>query len=155
MLRFRSLIVLSFFSLFTLFSCGGENSKSTARSIKLKKEITSKNENSTSCLGITCLSSIDWKLYLQGKSFPDRVKLMINQDVVINECLGKQKYHVSRGLNPQMIYLDLYKVPSTQKVLIEVVDLGADCMSESTFLKDEFEYEVSKKNEYFELMINL
>lgn len=154
-IKFRPLIVLSFFSLFTLFSCGSENSNKKAPSGAQKKDSVTKVDEEYSCEGITCLSTIDWKLYLRGKELPKNVKLIIDDQVILNECLGKQKYSISRGLSPQVIYLDQFVVPKKDKVEVEIWDLGEFCEEESSFLKNEFSFEVKKLNTFYELVIEL
>lgn len=129
--------------LLTLVSCGNDN-KSSSR------------QKQDACGEVDCLSSVNWKIVLQGKTFPDKSRVDINGTTVLNECVSKQKYAIDRSAEPQQLYLENFYVPKRGEVKINVVDLGNDCHSESTFLSDDnVEFEVSKEAGVSEIVINL
>ncbi len=120
--------------IFTLISCSQNDDRSSSRSSKTLQEARSVTPL---CDGEECPSIIDWKIYLQGKSFPSKVRLEIDEKIVLDECLSKQRFSIKRFVTPQVAYLDNYSLPSTEKLKIKVVDLGESCDSEETFIYDE------------------
>lgn len=129
--------------LLTLVSCGNDSNSSS----KQKQD---------ACGEVDCLSSVNWKILLQGKSFPDKARVDINGTTVLNECVSKQKYSIDRSAEPQQLYLENFYVPKRGDVKINVVDLGSDCHSESSFLSDDdVEFEVTKAAGVSEILINL
>lgn len=128
--------------LLTLVSCGNHKSSS--------------HHKADVCGEVDCLSSVNWKILLQGKTFPDKTRLDINGTTVLNECVSKQKYSIDRKAEPQQILLENFYVPKRGDLKINVVDLGRDCHSESTFLQDDnVEFEVTKDAGASEIVINL
>src|SRR5690554_2042047 len=109
-------------------SCGGKDSSSSS-SPKQKKGV----ELNTVCDRLECLSTVDWRLILQGQNFPEKTKLIIDNETVLDECLGKQQYSVNRSTAPMSIRLDNYKVPRGP-INIKIVDQGWDCRQHTTFL---------------------
>lgn len=145
-MEFRKTLNLAVVSglLLTLASCGN-NDKSKSGS-----------EMNPVCSEIDCLSSINWKIQLQGKSFPDKARVDINGTTVLNECVSKQKYSINRDSSPQSLYLENYYIPKRGELKIDVVDMGNDCHSESSFISDDnVEFELTKEMEVSELLINL
>lgn len=129
--------------LLTLVSCGNNDKSSSRR----QNEV---------CGEVDCLSSVNWKIQLQGKAFPDKARLDINGTTVLNECVSKQKYSIDRAAEPQNIVLENFYVPKRGELKINVVDLGSDCGSESTFISDDnVEFEVTKDAGVSEILINL
>lgn len=129
--------------LLTLVSCG-------------EKSSSHKKQAETCGDGISCLSSINWKIQLQGKSFPDKARVDINGTTVLNECVSKQKYSIDRSAEPQNLYLENFYVPKRGELKINVIDLGHDCASESTLISDDnVEFEVTKATDVSEILINL
>lgn len=129
--------------LLTLVSCGNDN-KSKSRS------------ELNTCGEIDCLSSVNWKILLQGRSFPEKSRVDINGTTVLNECVSKQKYAIDRAAEPETLYLENYLVPKRGELKIDVVDLGSDCASESSFISnDNVDFEVSKTLDVTEVVINL
>lgn len=129
--------------LLTLVSCGN-NDKSSSR------------RGNDVCGEVDCLSSVDWKIQLQGKAFPDKTRLDINGTTVLNECVSKQKYQIDRYAEPQNVILENFYVPKRGDLKINVVDLGSDCNSESTFISDNnVEFEVDKSSGTGQILINL
>lgn len=134
-----SLLSLSAALLLTV-SCGGKESSSSTK--KEKKGV----ELNTVCDRLECLTNIDWKLILQGQNFPEKTKLIIDGETVLDECLGKQQYSVSRNSAPMSISLDHFKVP-TGPINIKIVDQGWDCRQHTTFLdKRGASYTLEKSN---------
>ncbi len=130
--------------LFTLASCGNKDkSKSTPQADSL-------------CAEIDCLSAINWKIQLQGKSFPDKSRVDINGTTVLNECVSKQKYSINRDASPQILYLENFYIPKRGDLKINVIDMGPDCHTESSFLTDDnVEFELTKDLGISEIVINL
>lgn len=131
--------------LLTLVSCGSDNGGSS-----------SKKQTPKGCSEIDCLSSINWKIVLQGRSFPDKSRVDINGTTVLNECVSKQKYVIDRQAEPQHLYLDNFYVPKRGQLKIDVLDLGSDCSYESSFISnDKVDFEVTKSAGLSEILINL
>lgn len=128
--------------LLTLASCGN-NDKS------------SKGQGPQACSEIDCLSSVNWKINLQGRTFPDKSRVDINGTTVINECVSKQKFSIDRTSEPQSISLESYYVPKRGELKIDVIDLG-HCDTESTFISDDkVNFDVVKGADVTEILINL
>jgi hypothetical protein len=98
--------------LLTLVSCGKDHKSSSRREVN------------TLCEGVNCLSSVNWKIQLPGRSFPERGSAVveINGTTVLNECVAKQKYVIDRSADPEMLYLENYSVPKRGEVAIKVGD---------------------------------
>lgn len=129
--------------LLTLVSCGNDSSSS-------RKQAEECGD------GISCLSSVNWKIQLQGKAFPDKARVDINGTTVLNECVSKQKYSIDRAAEPQNLLLENFYVPKRGELKINVVDLGNNCDAESTLISDDnVEFEVTKTSGVSEILINL
>src|SRR5690606_1391294 len=102
--------------LLTLASCGGKDSSSSPK----QNQVT----------GLDGLTSVNWKIQLQGKSFPDEARIDINGTTVLNSCVPKQKYEINYNSEPQHLYLENYLVPSNEEVEVTVADLG-NCDSDN------------------------
>ena len=76
--------------LLTLVSCG-ENKKNSSR-----------NEINPICTE-NCSNTMDWKISLPGRSFPVKSRVVINDAVVLDECLHKQKYAIDRQSSPESL----------------------------------------------------
>lgn len=141
----KSFIFLLASGLFlSLASCGKHN-----------KSRGSHKEVNPVCSEINCLSSINWKVQLQGRTFPDKARVDINGTTVLNECVSKQRYTIDRYSEPQSLYLESYFVPKRGELKIQVMDLG-NCDSESTFISDDnVDFEVVKSVEVNEILVNL
>jgi len=126
--------------LLTLASCGGNKSSDK------------KAQSNPICIGVECLSSVNWRIQLPGKSFPNKTRIDVEGTTVLNECVSKQKYYIDRYSNPQMIYLDNYYAPTTDTVKIDVYDLG-HCDSETKIISDSLNYEINKRDQ--EIIISL
>lgn len=130
--------------LLAFVSCGSDN-----------KSSSSAQDNSI-CSEVDCLSSINWKIQLQGRAFPDKARVDVNGTTVLNECVSKQKYSIDRSAEPQNLMLENFYVPKRGEVKINVVDLGSDCDSESSFIaNDNVDFEVNKGVAGSEILINL
>ena len=126
--------------LLTLASCGG-NSSSSKRAPAVDPLVT----------------SADWKIVLEGRSFPEKSMVAVDDEIVVNECADKQSYFINRESNPQALPLPGYKVPQKSTVKIEVTDMG-DCSgtSESSFLSNpKTDYEMTKDGAHAEILIRL
>lgn len=131
--------------LLTFVSCGNKDDKSK-----------STPSVDAVCAEVDCLSSINWKILLQGRSFPEKSRVDVNGTTVLNECVSKQKYSINRSAEPQSLTLENFYVPKRGDVKISVVDLGSGCDSESYFISnDNVDFEVSKDNDVSEIVINL
>lgn len=130
--------------LLTLASCGNDSKSKSHRSLN------------PICAEIDCLSSVNWKIQLQGRSFPQKSRVDINGTTVLNECVSKQRYFIDRHSSPEALYLENYIVPKRGALKIDVVDMGYDCESESTFISnDKVDFEVNKTSGQTEILINL
>lgn len=130
--------------LLTLASCGNDNKSS------------SRKEANPICSEVDCMSSVNWKIVLQGRAFPDKSRVDINGTTVLNECVSKQKYSIDRSAEPQQLYLENFYVPKRGELKIDVIDMGSDCDNESSFISDSnVNFEVSKTGEVSEIHINL
>ena len=132
-------LVLAGSLLFTLVSCGNDN-----KSSKASPQIEPLMDDSA-----------NWKILLQGRSFPDNSRVDINGVTVINECKTKQKYSIDRTTEPQSILLENYFVPKEGEVKINVADLG-NCDSSTTFISnDNVDFDMVKGATALEVHINL
>lgn len=135
---------LSIISLLSLASCG---EKSVSRSSKEANPI---------CTEIDCLSSATWKVSLQGRSFPEKAKVVINNETILNECLMKQKYSVDRSTSPESLKLESFFIPKRGELSIAIYDLGLDCNQESEFISEkDVQFDAVKTVEGQEILINL
>jgi hypothetical protein len=121
-----------------------------------KEKSSNNSELNPVCTTINCLSSVTWKLQLQGNVFPAKARLDINGETVLDECYSKQLYKIDRDSAPQSITLHGFFVPKEGQVRIRVVDRGYGCKDESTFLYHEnVPFEVVKGAFGSEILINL
>ena len=135
---------LSIISLFGLISCGPD---SVSRSSK---------EANPVCSEIDCLSTATWKMTLQGRSFPDKTKLVINNETILNECLMKQKYSVDRSTSPESIKLESFFIPKRGELSIAIFDMGSDCTQDSEFISEkDVQFDAVKTAEGQEILINI
>lgn len=139
-----SLVVASSL-LLTLASCGnGHKSKSSKAAV------------SPVCSEINCLSSVNWKISLPGRLFPDKSRVDINGTTILNECVSKQRYNIERSAETQYLYLESFFIPKRGELKIDVVDLGVDCNSEASFISNnDVQFEVIKSSGTTEIAINL
>ncbi len=129
-------VVASGALLLTLVSCGDHSSSSKNRQPAVDQLITSAN----------------WKILLEGRSFPEKSMISVNDEVVVNECADKQTYFIDRETNPQSLTMNDYKVPNTAAVKIEVTD----CDAETAFLPAaEVPFEITKNGSHAEIVIHL
>lgn len=130
--------------LLLLISCGDN--------VKVKN---SKESNSV-CSSSDCDLIYNWKLTLHGKSFPDKTKIIINNQIVLNECFNKQKYSINRGSYPETLYLEHFIAPKRGELSVKVYDLGVDCSEENEFLSNQdVPFEELKTSQGHEILINL
>ena len=123
----KNLNLIMLTGLVVLASCGNKDDKKSS----------STQELNTICEDISCVSSVNWKIMLPGRSFPEKTRLDINGTTVLNECVSKQNYFVDRMAEPQTITLDGYYVPKQGELKIDVIDLGSDCSSYSKFISND------------------
>jgi len=109
---FLTLFLMTFL---TLTGCGEE-----------KKKVTQKELNPI-CSEADCSLTSTWKIFMTGKSFPVKTRLDMNGVTVLDECAGKQKYHVSRGQETEMILLDYFYLPLDQKISVDLFHRGESC----------------------------
>ena len=127
--------------LLTLVSCGGNDSSSSKRSPAIDPLVT----------------SADWKIVLEGRSFPAKSMISVNDEVVVNECADKQSYFINRESQPETLPMPNYKVPMAATVKVEVTDLG-DCSgtNESSFVPaSDVNYEMTKDGAHAEVIVRL
>lgn len=99
------------------------------------------------------VATVDWKISLQGRSFPDHSRVDVDGVTVLDECVGKQKYQIDRRSAPQSLTLTSYPAPAKSTVKIVITDLGDDCSSYSTFFSDDaVEFESPKEHQ---ILINI
>lgn len=126
---FSSLLLLS-------VSCGSDNDSKSAPQAE-----------------VSPITSVDWKIFLQGRAFPDHSRVIVNGETVLDECVGKQRYQIDRNVAPQSLTLDDYKAPTSNTVRIEITDLGSDCNSPSDFFPaEDVGYDAGRDGE---IVINL
>ena len=129
--------------LFTLASCGGDSKGSSSRKPAIDQLVT----------------SADWKILLEGKSFPNKAMVSVNDEVVVNECADKQSYFINRESNPQVLPMANYLVPTGTTVKIAVSDLGDDCGSDtddSQFIPAaDMNFEMTKDGAHAEVTVRL
>jgi hypothetical protein len=128
--------------LLSLVSCGKKDSSSSNDRQEQKDTIT----------------SINWKIYLQGRSFP-KARVEINNALLLDECLGKQQYTIDRLSDPQSIALIDYFVPREGALKIVITDLGNECESVSDdsvfFAQDNVPFDFLKIGRSTEVLVNL
>jgi len=145
----KSKTALLSLTLLTLIACGKDDKSSSSSALAPQMEVNP-------VCAVTCQSTIDWKIRLQGQIFPAKSQVDVNGQTVLDECKHKQKYAIDREAAPQMIFLTNYLVPTGDKVSIHIIDRGSDCSAQTTFLKnDEARFEVMKLGAVDELEINL
>lgn len=125
-------------ALLTLVSCGG-NSDS-------KKSAPQKQQQDQ-------LSQVDWKIFMQGRNFPDAgsAKVEINDELILSECMTKQKYTIDRSVDPQSITIMNHYVPELSEVKVVV----SDCKTGDEPVSGMVPFEIQKSGEASELVINL
>ena len=119
------ILIFGLLLLFSLVGCGNRH-KSKAH-----------NEMNAACTELDCLSSINWKIRLQGQSFPDKTRIDVNGTTVLNECVSKQKYSIDRSADPEMLVLENYYIPKNGDLKIDLYDLGSDCGIENKIISNE------------------
>ncbi len=133
--------VISAGLLLSIVSCGDKSSNSSSREPAIDQLIT----------------SADWKIVLEGRSFPNKSMVAVNGEVVVNECADKQTYFINHETN--ILPMNGYSVPTKNTVTIEVTDLGEDCGSDaddSSFLPAvEKDYEITKNGAHAEVTVRL
>ena len=130
-------LVVAASSLFVLVSCGGSSSGSSSKRQEQQQET---------------LSSVNWKIFLQGRSFPTKSTVMINDSMLLNECMGKQQYFIDRSTDPQSITIEKYFVPAEGELKISV----SDCTDGSIFFaQDNVPFDMIKENNVPEIIVNL
>jgi hypothetical protein len=130
------------------FGCGNDK-KHSSKSSRQAQDCSS-NDN------ISCLSTVDWKISLLGKSFPSKARVEINGETVLNECVSKQQFKINRSAEPQFLAIPNYVVPAEGKVKIVISDMGADCATETEMIKENnAHFEVVKVAEKKEVHFNL
>lgn len=138
-------------SLLALVSCGGD-SNGSSRAEKRRQE-------QRTCEELNCLSSVDWKIYLQGRAFPTKTRVEINNATLIDECLTKNQYMIDRSTDPQMIALERFAVPTQGELKIVITDLGYNCSAEDDsvfFAQDNVPFDLVKTdNGSQEIIVNL
>lgn len=143
----KNLTLLAVSSLIlTLASCGNDSKSSRKQA----------PEVNPICDSINCMSSINWKIVLQGQVFPENTRVDINGETVLDECMGKQQYQINRSAAPMSLTLDNFYVPRSGAANIKVIDQGWDCRQEITFLSVEnAQFEVVKSSGMREILFNL
>jgi hypothetical protein len=91
-----------------------------------KKKVTQKELNPI-CSEEDCSLNSTWKIFMSGKAFPVKTRLDMNGVTVLDECAGKQKYHVTRGPEGEMILLDHFYLDLDQKIGLEIFERGETC----------------------------
>ncbi len=126
--------------LLTLASCGGDSNGSPQRGPTVDQLVT----------------SADWKILLEGRSFPNKAVVAVNDEVVVNECADKQSYFINREASPQFLSMADYKVPTAEVIKIEVTDMGDNCDAESSFFSGaEVPFEMTKDGAHAEVIVRL
>ena len=140
----RKSIFMMISFLLVLSSCGKDDKKSGRRV-----------ETNPICEDVSCLSTVNWRVQLPGRVFPDKVRVDINGTTVLNECVSKQKYFIERNAIPQTLYLEDYQIPKRGDLKIHVRDLG-NCDSFSMFIENNMvDFEFLKMGMEREILISL
>ncbi|MGE3610619.1 MAG: hypothetical protein AB7I27_13595 [Bacteriovoracaceae bacterium] len=138
----KILIITSFL---TLMSCGDNHKKSHLKAPQVESD--------------AIISNINWKIQFPGKHLPDNLLLEINGNTLLDECSGgksKSMVKVDRFSNPMEMKIDNYFMPKRGDLKIEVKDLGIDCSSETSFIKnDDVQFSILKDLNSSELLIEL
>jgi hypothetical protein len=144
----KNLTLLSLSTLMLVFSaCSNEKNKSSHAQL---------NEVRSTCEGLECLSSVNWKISLQGHMFPSKSRVEINGNTVLDECLSKQESRIDREAAPQNLVIENYLVPKQGEVKIEIFDQGWDCSQNLSFIsKENVEFVFVKGSLANEIEINL
>lgn len=125
--------------LFAIISCGDHSSGTSKRTPSVD----------------TLVTSADWKIVLEGRSFPMSSMVMVNDEVVVNECADKQSYFIDD--ESSTLPMTNYKVPHAATVKIEVIDMG-DCSgaNETSFVPAiDVTYEMTKNGAHAEVIVRL
>lgn len=133
-------IVVSTALLLSVASCG-DNSSSKTRAPAVDPLIT----------------SADWKIVLEGRSFPNKALVAIDDEIVVNECADKQSFFIDRSMSPETLPMPSYKVPQKNTVKVAITDLG-DCSgsNESEFVPaTNANYEMTKTGAHAEVLVRL
>jgi hypothetical protein len=137
-------LLLAFFSL-SLVSCGDNNESSSKVSSK-------------TCEELNCLSSISWKIIASGFDFPQKARLSLDGETLLDECETKQKYSITRDAQPQFLNLEQFHIPQKENMKIEIFDKGEDCsMDEKVYSHEKLSYEWQKnaRDSISEIIISL
>lgn len=134
-------VALSAGLLLTLASCGDKSNGSSSRKPAIDQLIT----------------SASWKIVLEGRSFPNKAMVAVNEEIVVNECADKQSFFINRESSPETLPMPNYKVPTANTVKIEVTDLG-DCSgtNESSFVPAaDVNYDMTKDGAHAEVIVRI
>jgi hypothetical protein len=105
------------------------------------------------------ITSADWKIILEGRSFPNKAMVAVDDAIVVNECADKQSYFINREANPQVLPMNGYSAPTGHTVKIAITDLGEDCSSDaddSSFLPEtNKDYDMTKDGAHAEVVVRL
>jgi hypothetical protein len=110
-------------------ACGSDNDKKSSSPGR-----TPQAEQNPVCESLECKAQATWRVAVEGRNFPDRSRIEVNDVVVLDECVSKQSNKIDRTVTPQTLVLENYLVPRVGQVKIHIVDQGADCEENTTFL---------------------
>ncbi len=125
-----------------LVSCGNKDSNSSDDRQEQRDRIT----------------SIDWKIYLQGRSFPTKARVEINDTLLLDECMTKNQFDIDRSTDPQSISMEAYSVPTEGALKIAITDLGSHCGDGDDsvfFAQDNVPFDIVKTGRKSEVIVNL
>ncbi len=124
-------------ALLTLVSCGSDHSSKSSAQEQRQDE----------------LSQIDWKIFMQGRNFPEKghAKIVIDGEQILSECLSKQKYEIDRTVDPQTVTLLNYMVPTNPELMVTV----SDCKTGIPMIDGSVPYDIVKSGAASEVIVNL
>lgn len=110
-------IALASSLLVTLVSCGGDKGSKSAPEVNTNPVVQSYN----------------WKL-LNGRGFPEKAYVEINNVPVINECNHKNILKIDRSSNPESLMIPAWDAPNGEfaKVVVDdCTNMGVSTLTES------------------------
>ncbi len=128
-------IIVSASLLLTLVSCG--NDKKSSPSIQPSQE--------------PLVTSYDWKV-VNGRGFPEKAMVEVNNEVLINECHGKQVNRIDRSVLPHVLTVtDMESAPASESVNVKVFECDTDVVVSD----DTVGFELNKNGVLGEVVIRI
>lgn len=131
--------------LLSAVSCGSDNKSSSPVANQETNTLCAENE--------VCADTVNWKILLEGSSFPESASVKINDFAVIDECHdSKSEIKIDRTTNPESITLKDFFVPKRGELKIVV----SDCAAEVEVLSNtDVDFSVEKDGETRSILVRL